>query len=90
LFQGFQQLFEQRQKYDEADITSWLDEMRQELNKNIDRLTRMRAAALSPEDVANITENLTSAGLQEIQFKQFMTSGNKLPVAWSLSASRPA
>ncbi len=90
LFQGFQQLFEQRQKYDEADITSWLDEMRKELNKNIDRLTRMRAAALSPEDVANITENLTSAGLQEIQFKQFMTSGNKLPVAWSLSASRPA
>ncbi len=90
LLQGFQQLFEQRQKYDEADITSWLDEMREELNKNIDRLTRMRAAALSPEDVANITENLTSAGLQEIQFKQFMTSGNKLPVAWSLSASRPA
>ena len=90
LLQGFQQLFEQRQRYDEADITSWLDEMRQELNKNIDRLTRMRAAALSPEDMANITENLTSVGLQEIQFKQFMTSGNKLPVAWSLSASRLA
>ncbi len=90
LFQGFQQLFEQRQKYDEADITSWLGEMRKDLNKNMDRLTRMRAAALSPEDVANITENLTSAGLQEIQFKQFMTSGNNLPVAWSLSASRPA
>lgn len=90
LFQGFQQLFEQRQRYDEADITTWLGEMRKELNKNIDRLTRMRAAALSPEDVANITENLRSAGLQGIQFKQFMTSGNKLPVAWSLSASRPA
>jgi len=89
LYQGFQTLFEQRRAYDEADITSWLEEMQGDLNKNIDRLSRMRAAALSPADTIEITENLTSAGLQGIQFEQFMTPGNRLPVAWKLSAARP-
>jgi len=90
LLQGFRQLFEQRRAYDEADITGWLEKMRGELDKNIDRLTRMRAAALSKEDTLRITENLQAAGLQEIQFELFTTSGNELPVAWKLSARRPA
>ena len=89
LYQGFQSLFEQRRAYDEADITSWLGQMQVELDKNIDRLSRMRAAALSPADTVIITENLRSAGLQGIQFEQFMTPGNRLPVAWKLSAARP-
>jgi len=90
LYQGFQNLFERRRSYDKADITTWLGQMHGELDKNIDRLSRMRAAALSPADTASITENLTSAGLQEIQFEQFTTPGNDLPVAWTLSATRPA
>lgn len=89
LYQGFQRLFEQRRSYDEADITSWLGQMQGELDKNIDRLSRMRAAALSPADTASITEKLKSAGLQEIQFEAFTTPGNRLPVAWKLSAARP-
>jgi SAM-dependent methyltransferase len=89
LYQGFQTLFEQRRAYDEADITSWLEEMQGDVNKNIDRLSRMRAAALSPADTIKITENLGSAGLQGIQFEPFTTPGNRLPVAWKLSATRP-
>jgi len=90
LYQGFQRLFERRRSYDEADIISWLKQMQIELDKNIDRLSRMRAAALSPADTVNITENLKSAGLQGIQFEHFTTLGNRLPVAWKLSAARPA
>ena len=90
LYQGFQRLFERRRSYDEADITSWLEQMQIELDKNIDRFSRMRAAALSAADTANITENLRSAGLQGIQFEHFTTPGNRLPVAWILSAARPA
>ena len=89
LYQGFQRLFEQRRAYDEADITTWLEQMQVELDKNIDRLSRMRTAALSPADTANIAENLRSAGLEGIQFEQFITPGNRLPVAWKLSAARP-
>ena len=64
--------------------------MRADLDKNIDRLSRMRAAALSKADMTTIAENLTAAGLQEIQFNLFTTPGNELPVAWKLSARRPA
>ncbi len=90
LFRGFRQLFEQRREYDEADITTWLEQMQVELDKNVDRLSRMRAAALSAADTASIAINLGSAGLQEIQFELFTTTGNRLPVAWKLSALRPA
>jgi len=90
LFQGFRKLFEERRDYDEADSISWLEDMRGELEKNIDRLSRMRSAALSTADTASIIENLKSVGLQEIQFELFTTEGNHLPVAWSLSAMRPA
>ncbi len=90
LLQGFRSLFERRRAYDEADITTWLEQMRGELDKNIDRLSRMRAAALSKADLATITENLRAAGLQEIQFESFTTPGNRLPVAWKLAARRPA
>ena len=89
LFQGFRKLFEERRSYDEADTISWLEDMRRELDKNIDRLSRMRAAALSSADTVSITENLGSAGLQQIQFDLFTTEGNSLPVAWKLSARRP-
>jgi ubiquinone/menaquinone biosynthesis C-methylase UbiE len=90
LFRGFRQLFEQRRAYDATDITTWLEQMRADLDKNIDRLSRMRAAALSKADVTTIAENLTAVGLQEIQFNLFATPGNELPVAWKLSAWRPA
>ena len=89
LYQGFSRLFNERQDYDEADILNWLEQMRVELEKNIDRLSRMRSAASSEADTKTITKNLTSAGLQDIQFELFMTPGNEQPVAWSLSAVRP-
>ena len=90
LFHGFGKLFEERQNYDEADITTWLEKMQGELEKNIDRLSRMRAATSSEADTIQISQNLRSAGLQEIQFELFTTKGNRLPVAWKLSATRPA
>jgi len=90
LFQGFRKLFEERRSYDQAESMTWLGNMQAELDKNIDRLSRMRAAALSEADTGSITKNLGSAGLQEIQFELFTTAGNELPVAWKLSARRPA
>lgn len=90
LFEGFRKLFEGRRSYAELDSITWLEDMRGELAKNIDRLSRMRAAALSPADTAGISKNLGSAGLQEIQFELFTTEGNQLPVAWKLLAKRPA
>ena len=88
LFVGFRQLYENRQQYDLADITGWLDGMQGELDKSIDRLTRMRAAALSDNEIGSLRTMLESAGLNDISIKEFMTPGNELPVAWELVAKR--
>ncbi len=84
LFQGFRKLFEERRSYDQAESLTWLEDMQAELDKNIDRLSRMRAAALTEADTHDITKNLRSAGLQAIQFELFTTTGNELPVAEAL------
>jgi SAM-dependent methyltransferase len=86
LFQGFRRLYEHRRQYDLVDVTGWLDAMRGELEKTIDRLERMRAAALSPEDVEEIRRLFEARGLGEVHCTPFETPGNELPVAWKVTA----
>ena len=62
--------------------------MDSELSKNLDRLSRMRAAAMSPDDMSFIRERLETAGMSEISAEPFETEGNDLPIAWSLTAKR--
>jgi len=88
LFFGFRELYEKRQQYDLPDITGWLDGMRGELDMNIDRLSRMCKAALSAQDVEKIHELFESQGLEDVHCTPFETPGNKLPVAWNLTAGR--
>jgi len=88
LYQGFRQLYERRQQYDLADITGWLDAMRGELDVNLDRLTRMCAAALSERDVNEIRRIFEEQGLEDVHCMPFETPGNELPVAWNLTAQK--
>ena len=88
LYLGFKQLFEERQCYALADITNWLAEMRDDLDKNIDRLTRMCEAALSTDDMGRVSELLTAQGLRDVSYVTFETPENELPVAWELTATR--
>jgi SAM-dependent methyltransferase len=88
LYQGFRQLFEERQCYALSDITNWLSEMRADLDRNIDRLTRIREVALSADDMIRVEEMLTAQGLQDVSYGSFETPGNDMPVAWELSANR--
>lgn len=88
LYAGFRQLFENRSQYDEKDVVGWLDDMRGELERNVDRLTAMRRAAVSEERLARVTDVLRAAGLGEVATEHFMTPGNELPVAWQLDARR--
>lgn len=86
LYQGFRKLFEHRQQYNASDITTWLTQMHDELDDNIDRLTRMCDAALSRDDMDRVCELLRAQGLRNISCLPFETTGNKLPVAWNLLA----
>lgn len=88
LLVGFKQLYENRQQYRKADIVSWLQQMDGELKKNLDRLSRMRAAAMSEQDLDAIKHGLEAAGLTDVTAVPFETNGNDLPIAWSLSANR--
>jgi len=88
LFHGFRQLYERRKQYDLTDITGWLDAMLGELDVNLDRLTRMCAAALSESDVHEIRRIFEEQGLEDVHCMPFETPGNELPVAWNLTAQK--
>ena len=88
LLAGFKKLYENRQQYRKADIVEWLEQMGGELSKTLDRLSRMRAAAMSVEDMDVIKERLDADGMNEVSAVPFETAGNDLPIAWSLTAKR--
>jgi len=88
LFLGFRELFEKRQQYDLADIVGWLDDMRGELDMNIDRLTRMCEAAMSVDDINTVKGRFKEAGVEDVLCTPFETLGNDLPVAWHFTARR--
>ncbi len=88
LLAGFKRLYENRQQYRKADIVEWLEQMDNELTKTLDRLSRMRAAAMSEDDMVVIRERLEAAGMSEVSAVPFETEGNDLPIAWSLIAKR--
>jgi ubiquinone/menaquinone biosynthesis C-methylase UbiE len=88
LFQGFRRLYENRRQYVLADITGWLDGMRGELDKTIDRLERICDAALSADDVQRVRELFEARGLEQVHCTPFGTAENQLPVAWQLAARK--
>lgn len=89
LFAGFKQLYDRRWQYDMSDITGWLDGMRGEVDKAVMRLSHMRSAAMSADDMQSIRARLDTAGLIEVRIEEFLTPGNDEAVAWQIRATRP-
>lgn len=89
LYAGFRQLFEHRDRYAEADIHAWLDDMRGEVDRTVLRLATMRSAALTAEHVAELAARFAAAGLVDVCIEPFEISGNDKPVAWQVSAHKP-
>ncbi len=88
LLAGFRKLYDNRQQYRKSDIVGWLEQMDDELSKTLDRLSRMRQAAMSSEDMDIVKEQLEAGGLSDVTAAPFETEGNELPIAWSLKAKR--
>ena len=89
LYAGFRQLFENRDRYAEADIHAWLTDMRAEVDRTVLRLTTMRSAALGDDDAQELAAQLASAGLSNVSIEVFEIPGNDKPVAWQVRARRP-
>ncbi len=90
LFRGFRQLYERRQAYAREDVTGWLEQMGGEVERSLDRLTRMRNAAMSTDDMHRIAEELGERSLSDVRFREFRTGDNEVPVAWFLQGYRAA
>jgi len=90
LYAGFRQLFEQHKQYAREDIVGWLDAMRGEVRKSVERLSTMREAAQDENDIAVIATALTDQGLTVEPAELLHISDAQPPVAWILKAARPA
>ncbi len=88
LLAGFKKLYEGRRQYRKSDVVGWLEEMNKELSKTLDRLSRMRAAAMSSDDMAAIVASLEAHGLSYVLAEPFATEGHEKPIAWSLTGKR--
>jgi len=88
LYQGFRQMFENRQQYAVTDVTAWLDAMQADVDRNIHRLTHMCAAASSASEIAALTDRMRAAGCAEISYETLQIAGHDAPIAWAVSASK--
>ncbi|MEM7016494.1 MAG: class I SAM-dependent methyltransferase [Pseudomonadota bacterium] len=88
LYIGFRQMYERRRAYDLRDITGWLKEMKEDVEKNILRLSEMCNAALNESQLQEIAELLQTKGFQDIDYSVFKMPDKDLPVAWQLTATR--
>lgn len=87
LYGGFRQLFERRARYDESDITGWLDGMASELTVNQTRLNAMRKAALSESCISKVRSLATQLGVQ-MTVSEMTLAGQTLPVAWRIDGRK--
>lgn len=87
LYWGFRQLFTRRLNYQLNDITAWLDGVAKELVKSEMRLTEMRKAALSKQQIAEIRSGLRNSCMA-VDIMPFSLSGHSKPVAWKILATK--
>jgi len=90
LYLGFRQLYERRRQYDSRDILDWLERMRGDVDRDIFRLSSMRAAALDEKDLEAAVHRLTGGGLEVTHRDPFRTREGEKAVAWDLRARRPS
>ncbi len=88
-YSGFRQMYERKQHYQLSDIVGWLKAMKGEVLNTISRLSEMRKAAQSKQQVEEIRELLIEAGLVDINIELFQLPGHQLPLAWCITGTKP-
>ena len=89
LYFGFKQLFERRQDYHLKDITKWLEDMAQDVERNILRLESMCQAARSEPEIREFVETLRDSGWTA-QYETLRISNHKQPLAWTIKGQKQA
>lgn len=88
LYDGFKQLFLNRQHYQLQDILNWLQQMDMELNKITNRIAEMRRVAIDPDQIEIIVKELQSLGAVNVKTLEFQLPEHAKPMAWCISAQK--
>lgn len=87
LLGGFRKLYENRRQYDESDIVGWLEGMAGEVDRSIDRLTRIRSVALGEQQIETVRADLQGLSFTDLVVEPYM-AGHERPLAWRIDARR--
>ncbi len=90
LYFGFKQLFERRVDYHLKDITQWLKDMADDVDRNILRLESMCQAARSEPEIRGFVEKLRESGWVSAQYETLRISNHNQPLAWIIKGQKQA
>lgn len=88
LYNGYKTMMSKPQAYAREDIISWLEAMRSDVQKNIQRITEIRKVALSEQQVEEVVNLMVKHGMQNVEYKPFTLIEHQLPLAWFISATK--
>lgn len=88
LYSGFRQLFSNRASYRTEDIINWLMSMKGEVDKSIVRLTEMRRAALSEQQLEQLSSKLATHGVKAFDYEPILLLDSTSPIGWKISGHK--
>ncbi|MDH5631068.1 MAG: class I SAM-dependent methyltransferase [Gammaproteobacteria bacterium] len=88
LFYGLKKLINNYKNYHQRDIINWLKAMDDDIKKSKSRLIEMRKAALSENNINEITEILKFNKINDIEIKSISFNDGQLPVAWCIRGQK--
>jgi SAM-dependent methyltransferase len=89
LYQDIGYMYKHMREYELNDITQWLERMALELDSYAGRMASMIDAALAPEVIERLKQQLLDRGLELLEHEPIISQGAALPQAWGLVFRRP-
>ena len=86
LYFGFRELYLKRANYFESDIQQWLSQMKQDIKKNIVKVTEIRKVSLDRLGIDTIIKNLEQARMSEIEVGTLTIPDSDNIIGWTISA----
>lgn len=88
LYFGYREMYMKVQNYHAQDIIDWLQAMKKDIKKNIQKVTKIREVSLTEDDVRGIESILLRHGLSSIRIDPLKIPDTERIVAWSITANK--
>jgi ubiquinone/menaquinone biosynthesis C-methylase UbiE len=84
LYEGIKQLLSNYNQYEHKTVVAWIEQANTQAMENIERLESMHNAALSQQQLDELTEQLLEHQLEITQMRPFKLRKEDAPVAWEI------